>query len=183
MWQKEMLNYIHHQQPREPSELCIQSSVICSLIRWIFVFVLLEYRAKLYSRLENRRKKKELREIREQAQPLQERKVIIFYIFTRDNNFLELQTIYSTFQNTLISLHKSLYLTCLPSALQIITFVEARSYHFPSHELLLMDFTRSVIYQQNYTILSQFTNLCPVNKTQNKIRSLDNFSVWQRIIY
>lgn len=92
MWQKEMLNYIHHQQPRETSELCIQSSVICSLIWWIFVFVLLEYRAKLYSRLENRRKKKELREIREQAQPLQERKVIIFYIFTRDNNFLELGT-------------------------------------------------------------------------------------------
>lgn len=42
----------------------------------MIVFVLTEYRAKLYSRLENRRKKKELRAIREQALPFQERKVI-----------------------------------------------------------------------------------------------------------
>jgi len=54
----------------------------------MIVFGFLEYRAKLYSRLENRRKKKELREIREQARPLQEMKVIISYVFIRDNELL-----------------------------------------------------------------------------------------------
>ena len=66
------------------------------------VFVLIEYRATLYSRLENRRKKKELRAIREQARPLQERKVIISYTFIRDNKLLELKSIYSAFQKMLI---------------------------------------------------------------------------------
>lgn len=59
----------------------------------MIVFVSIEYRAKLYSRLEDRRKKKELQAIREQALPLQERKVVISYTYIRGNKLLELQNI------------------------------------------------------------------------------------------
>lgn len=58
----------------ESSTSCVCGHVLEDANRYIGGKRFSEYRAKLYSRLENRRKKKELREIRERARPLQERK-------------------------------------------------------------------------------------------------------------
>lgn len=58
----------------ESSRSCVCGHVLEDANRYIGGKRFSEYRAKLYSRLENRRKKKELRAIREQALPLQERK-------------------------------------------------------------------------------------------------------------
>lgn len=65
---------LSHSQITESSRSCVCGHVLEDANRYIGGKRFSEYRAKLYSRLENRREKKELREIRERARPLQERK-------------------------------------------------------------------------------------------------------------
>lgn len=61
----------------ESSRSCVCGHVLEDEHRYIGGKRFSEYRAKLYSRLENRRKKREVRENREQAKPLQDRKNIM----------------------------------------------------------------------------------------------------------
>ena len=149
------------------------------------VFVLLEYRATLYSRLENRRKKKELRAIREQARPLQERKVIISCTFIRHHELLELKNIYSAF-------HGRCWFCFLGHAnlspansnfrgRRLLSLLKPRT--TTAYDAMVSDVIRSDTYMYESVGLpfKQFTN--PFTQLHaSKIHSLDNHSVWQRII-
>ncbi|PFX31597.1 uncharacterized protein LOC111321957 [Stylophora pistillata] len=61
----------------ESSRSCVCGHVLEDAHRFIGGKRFSEYRAKLYSRLEGKRKKRELREIKEQVKPLEERKNIM----------------------------------------------------------------------------------------------------------
>ncbi|KAL9984908.1 hypothetical protein ACROYT_G007253 [Oculina patagonica] len=61
----------------ESSRSCVCGHVLEDANRYIGGKRFSEYRAQLYSRLENKKRKKELREIQEQSKPLQEHKTLM----------------------------------------------------------------------------------------------------------